>query len=78
MIIIFLFVFVYLIALAFFINSYYKKYKNTENEARMANEPKEKEVLLKLAKKQRLIFNLIISYLIISLIGVCILVIFID
>lgn len=52
MIIIFLFVFVYLIALAFFINSYYKKYKNTENEARMANEPKEKEVLLKLAKNK--------------------------
>lgn len=78
MIIIFLFALIYFIAVTFFINSFYKKYKKTENEAEMAKQQKEKEVLLKLAKKQKIIFTMIISYLIISIIFVCLIPIFLN
>jgi hypothetical protein len=70
MILLFLFALIYFTAVFFFINSFYKKHKKTENEAEVSEKLEEKEVLLKLAKKQKRIFNMIITYLIISLIGV--------
>jgi hypothetical protein len=78
MILLILFTIIYFTAVIFCVNSFYKKFKKTENEAETANHLKEKEVLLRLAKKQKIIFVAIISYLIISLIGVFLFAIFLN
>ena len=78
MILLILFTIIYFTAVIFCVNSFYKKFKKTENEAETANHLKEKEVLKILAKKQKIIFVAIISYLIISLIGVFLFAIFLN